>query len=61
VSLNRANPEELAAVPGVTASLARKIVDYREQHGGFRRVEELLLIRGVTPAKLAQIRPYVVP
>lgn len=61
VSLSRASPEELAAVPGVTLPLARKIVDYRTRYGGFRRVEELLLMPGVTPAKLEQIRPYVVP
>ncbi len=61
VSLSRAGLRELAAVPGITLPLARKVVDYRTRYGGFRRVEELLLIPGVTPAKLEQIRPYVVP
>jgi DNA uptake protein ComE-like DNA-binding protein len=34
-------------------------VAYRDAHGAFRRVEELLLVQGMTPQVLAKIRPYV--
>jgi competence protein ComEA len=39
---------------------AQAIVAYREQHP-FQSIEELSLIRGLTPARLTQLRPYVVP
>jgi competence protein ComEA len=59
VNLNSATASQLARLPGLTPKLAGKIVAYRSVHGAFRRVEELLLVEGMTPAILAQVRPYV--
>ncbi len=59
VDVNAAPPEELARLPGVGPSTARKIVEERERRGGFRTVEELLDVKGIGPAKLARMRPYV--
>ncbi len=59
VDLNRATPEELEAVPGIGPVLAQEIVRYRERHGPFRRVEELLILRGVSVRKLRALSSFL--
>lgn len=59
VNLNTATAAELAMLPGVGPVLARRIVRHREKSGKFRRVEELLVIRGISPKKLEALRPYI--
>lgn len=59
LDLNTATLEELIDLPGIGPVLARRIVEYREAHGGFRSIEELLQIRGIGPKRLEQIRGRV--
>jgi competence ComEA-like helix-hairpin-helix protein len=59
LDLNTATAAELSQLPGVGASTARAIVQFREKSGPFERVEDLLAIRGINARKLQQIRPYV--
>ncbi len=59
VRLNTATAAQLAALPGLTPRLAQRIVAYRTAHGAFHRVEELLLVPGMTPAILSQIGPHL--
>jgi len=59
LDLNSATLEQLTALPGVGPVTAKAIVDFRTKSGPFRRVEELLAIRGITERRLAQLRPYV--
>lgn len=59
LDINRATIEDFAALPGVGPELARRIVSYREKHGPFRRVEDLLVIRGIGRKKWKAIRPYL--
>lgn len=59
VNVNRAGVEELTAVPGIGPALAQRIVEYRQQAGGFSQVEDLLGVRGIGPAKLAQVKEYL--
>ncbi|CAM5548658.1 hypothetical protein SABIM44S_04009 [Streptomyces abikoensis] len=61
VSLNSATAEQLDALPGVGPVLARHIVDYRTQHGGFRSVEELRKVNGIGSRRFADLRPLVQP
>lgn len=48
LNLNTATVRELDALPGIGPSLAKKIVEFREKKGGFKRVEELLAIPGIS-------------
>ena len=59
VSLNSATAEELMELKGVGEVTAHAIVAYREEHGGFKNVEELLEVSGIGPAKLAQLKDQV--
>lgn len=59
VNLNTATEPELDRLPGIGPSLAKEIIAYREAHGAFARVEDLLLVPGIGPAKLASLRDLV--
>jgi competence protein ComEA len=59
VNVNTATVEELDRVSGISPSLARAIVAYREQHGPFRRWEELDAVPGVGPATLAKMKEHL--
>lgn len=59
VAVNRASAGELEALPGVGPVLAGRIVAYREQHGPFGVVEDLLAVPGIGEAKLAAIRDLI--
>jgi len=59
LNLNTATPAQLQQLPGVGPAIARAIIDYRTAHGPFRRVEELLIIRGISRARLRRLRPYI--
>lgn len=59
VNLNTAGRAELATLPGIGEKLAERIVRYREEHGGFETVEELLDVSGIGEGKLAALRDYV--
>jgi competence protein ComEA len=59
IDLNSATAEQLEQLPGIGPKIAEAIVAFREKSGPFRRVEELLAIRGISNRKLNAIRPYV--
>jgi competence protein ComEA len=59
VNLNTATEAQLQGLPGVGPVLASRIVAYREQHGGFRSVDELRKVTGVGDAKFAELRPLI--
>ncbi|MPY32108.1 ComEA family DNA-binding protein [Streptomyces adustus] len=61
VSLNTATVEQLDALPGVGPVLARHILDYRGQHGGFRSVDELRDVNGIGDRRFADLRNLVRP
>lgn len=60
IDLNTATLEQLQQLPAVGPGVAKSIVEFREKSGPFRRVEDLLAIRGITKQRLERIRPYVV-
>ena len=59
VNLNTATLEQLDTLDGVGPGIARRILDYRQQHGGFRRVEELGEVPGIGVKRLATLTPLV--
>jgi competence protein ComEA len=59
ININHAALEELQALPGIGPAIAQRIVDYRKKNPPFRRVEDLLIIQGISKAKLEKIRDRV--
>jgi competence protein ComEA len=58
--VNDATAEDLAAVPGLSARLAREIVADRATNGPFPSVDSLVRVRGVGERRLARARPHLV-
>ena len=59
VDLNLATVAQLDELPGIGPSTARAIVDHRSRNGPFASVDDLLAVRGIGPAKLAELKPFV--
>ncbi len=55
VSLNSATAEQLDTLPGVGPVTAQKILEWREEHGGFNSVSELQEVEGIGPKTYAEI------
>ena len=60
VRVNTADVATLDRLPGVGPATAAAIVEHRERHGPFERVEQLLDVPGIGPAKLDGLRSEVV-
>lgn len=60
IDLNEANEKELEELPGVGPTTAKAIVEFREKSGKFKRVDDLLVIRGISETKLSKMRRYLV-
>jgi comEA protein len=59
IDINKATVNDLQKLPGIGPGLAKQIVAYREKNGPFRRVEDLMVIKGIGLKKWKEIRPYV--
>ncbi len=59
ININTATAEQLETLPVVGTTLAKRFVEYRQQHGTFRQVEDLLLVSGIGDATLEKISPYI--
>lgn len=59
VPVNTASASELESLPGVGPVLAGRIVEYRDLHGPFSALEDLLDVAGIGEAKLAALRDAV--
>nr|WP_084145007.1 ComEA family DNA-binding protein [Amycolatopsis jejuensis] len=59
VNLNSATPDQLDTLPGVGEVTARRIVDWRTQHGGFSSVEQLRDVEGIGESKFERLREQV--
>ncbi|MCY4157443.1 MAG: helix-hairpin-helix domain-containing protein [Gammaproteobacteria bacterium] len=60
VNVNTADAETLAAeLNGIGPVKAKAIIEYREQNGPFKSVEELLKVKGIGPKTLEKIRKDV--
>lgn len=59
LNLNTATPRQLEALPGIGPALAKRIVEFRDKKGGFKRVEELLAIPGISEKRWKALRAYL--
>jgi competence protein ComEA len=59
VNVNTATMDELTALPGIGEKRAEAILEMRKQKGGFKSVDELTEVKGIGPANLEKLRPYL--
>ncbi len=60
VDINSATAEELQTLRGIGPALAQRIVEYRREHGPFRRVEDITLVKGIGMTVLEENRTILV-
>jgi competence protein ComEA len=59
--LSTASAEQLDEIDGIGPTLAERIVEYRDAHGGFRSIEELAEVEGIGEKRLATLRDALQP
>ena len=59
--LSTASAEQLDEIDGIGPTLAERIVEYRDAHGGFRSVQELGEVEGIGEKRLATLRDALQP
>ena len=56
VNINTAGVDELVALPGIGRAYAERIVEYRQKNGPFKKVEDILNVRGIGGKTFERIR-----
>jgi competence protein ComEA len=59
LNLNTATVAQLEALPGVGAATAKLIVEHRQKNGGFKKVEELMNIKGIGEKSFLKLKSMV--
>ncbi len=59
VNLNSASVDQLEALPGIGRATAERIVEYRQKSGGFKKVEDLMNVRGIGEKSFLKLKPLV--
>jgi|SRR5690606_10594043 len=59
LNINTATAAELQRLPGIGAATAQRIVEYREKNGPFKKVEELMNVRGIGEKSFLKLKPLI--
>ncbi len=59
ININRASQADLMTLPGVGEAKANQIIQYRQEHGDFQCIEDIMLISGVKEGLFNKIKDYI--
>ncbi len=59
VNINTASVSELEGLPRVGPKVAQRIVDFRTQHGNFKKIEEIMKVQGIGEKVFEQIKDLI--
>lgn len=59
VNINTADSEALQTLPGIGPATADKIIAYREEHGPFNAIDDIVNVKGIGEATLEKLRPLI--
>ncbi|MDG2382405.1 MAG: helix-hairpin-helix domain-containing protein [Pirellulaceae bacterium] len=59
IDLNECDWPELTVLPGISETMARRIIGHRDRRGAFQRIEQLREVRGIGPKTLQRLQPFL--
>jgi comEA protein len=59
ININTAAANELENLPGIGARTAARIVEYRQKNGPFKKIEELMNVRGIGEKNFLKLKPQI--
>ncbi len=59
VNINTADQETLESLPGIGPALAERILLYRQEHGAFSDIEEIMSVKGIGEKKFEKLRELI--
>jgi competence protein ComEA len=57
VNLNTATQAQLESLPGVGAKAAERILEYRQKNGQFKKIEDLMNVKGIGEKSFLKLKP----
>ena len=59
VNLNTATQAQLESLPGLGAKVAERIIEYRQKNGNFKKVEDLMNVKGIGEKSFLKLKPLL--
>ena len=59
ININTASAAELQQLPRIGEKVAQRIIDFREQHGKFQKIEEIMKVKGIGERMFANLKELI--
>lgn len=60
LNLNAATVDQLETLPGIGRKTAERIIEYRTKSGGFKRIEDLMNVKGIGEKSFLKLKPLII-